>query len=204
MGWAILDSREDNEHTPHEVVRTNIENAKKFYKRTQSEETVDPTLNNFGQRVTLQQGEALHIHAHGHSQGLGGFSAASLATLARAKFGNKGLKGRTIVLHGCNVGSGTFLKDFLRNLADNNLGGWDGTRVFGPTNYLIVNEEGISLVARSGVKAEHLKTRSGQAGKVQKKGVGWKGVTVKNGLIKDIPEGEELRVAVIHAMKKKG
>jgi hypothetical protein len=198
FGWAILDSRA-TKHDDPEIVRSNIELASRYYRG--HEVTTDPDKVKSPQKVNLDDKEPLHIHGHGTDVSLGGFKAASLAQEVLRKFKTDQLKGRTILLHSCEVGSGSFLRDFLRALASNNFKGWHGTTVCGPKRFLIVNEQGVSQVSKPNVKESQLSTRKGQFGNVERKGVDWSGVRVLRGSIQSLTDIQTLNV-VNWAMKR--
>ena len=195
-GWAILDSASADDP---QIVRTNLQNAANYY--TASSVSIDPERVVNPAQIRLGAGEVVHIHGHGTAAGLGGFAAASLAREVLRKFGLAALKGRTILLHGCQVGSGNFLTNFLNALANNNLQGWNKTRVLAPVNLMVVNEQGISMVAKNGVNAGQLTTRAGQRANVQRKGEGWAGIQVVANAIQAIPAGK-IKEIVIVAMKR--
>lgn len=197
FGWAVIDSRSNDDA---EIVRNNLRLSSALYSNQQRVAVVtDPEDVDDVQRVALGNDEPLHIHGHGTDQSLAGFGADSLAREVLRKFTN--LRGRTILLHSCEVGSGQFLRNFLQALANNNFQGWNGTQVLGPERFLVVAENGLSQVSKGGVQENDLKTRKSQQGKLMKKGDGWKGIQVVNQAIQDIPQ-HRIKAIVINAMKK--
>src|SRR6476661_2433155 len=200
FGWAILDSRAA-QHDDPAIVRNNLRLASTYYRAHEVTTDPDRVRDQDLQQVDLADKEPLHIHGHGTNVSLGGFSATSLALQVRRKFPIGKLKGRTILLHSCEVGSGNFLRDFLRALANNNFHGWHGTTVCGPQRFLVVNEQGISQVSKPGVQENTLSTRRGQAGNVKKKGEDWSGMRILSGSIQSLSAIQTLNV-VNWAMKR--
>lgn len=173
--WGVLDSKDKN----NQIVHGNIARATKS---NNADIVTDPNkIKSYQNKVSLSGGEVVHIHAHGAEDRVAGFGANSFATELKKKFAD--LKGRTIMFHSCEVGQKDYLKNLLTALMDDEGKEWDGTRVLAPKRFLIVDNNGISIVSRDGVKESALSTRQGRRGALVKKGEDWTGYKVKGGAI---------------------
>jgi hypothetical protein len=174
FAWAIHDSRDMKRSA---IVDENLRRAQSRY--THVETTTDPEKEE-PKRILLNQGEAIHLHAHGNDEALSGFSADSLGRELQRKFDIEDLAGRTIVLHSCKTGQADFGKGLLEMLlayattADVNLA---GTTVYAPVSFLVVEKDGFSYVAKDNVDESDLRTEQRQD-KLRKAGDGWRGWTV--------------------------
>lgn len=174
FAWALHDSRDMKRS---EIVDENLRRAKSRYSHVET--TIDPEKEE-PERVHLNEGEAIHLHAHGHDEALSGFSADSLGMQLQRKFDIEDLAGRTIVLHSCKTGQGNFGKDLLEmllayaSLAGVNLA---GTKVYAPRNFLVVEKDGFSYVAKDNVDDSELRVEDRKS-KLQNIGEGWRGWTV--------------------------
>jgi hypothetical protein len=154
FGWAVHSGSDSANQRL--IVQNNLTYAGNSYRAT--EETTDPEQVDAPRRVDLQAGEVLHIHAHGNTANVGGFRAKSFATQLIRKFGIDALQGRTIVIHGCEVGAGQSvyarsLLNQLRSSMGSNARALVGTKVITPLRYLTVAPNGVSYVARMGTTA---------------------------------------------------
>lgn len=172
FGWAIHDSR-DMDHS--DVVDENLRRATGRYSGVET--TTDPDKEDDPWQPILQDGEVIHIHAHGHPENVGGFGAPGMARELVRKFQAQGLNGRTIVFHSCEVGQGNFLENLLTNLereAQNRGVKLIGTRAFAPTNFLVVNSDGRSFVAKENALASAMREESTRGSSLRQYGKGWK------------------------------
>jgi hypothetical protein len=172
FAWAIHDSRDMKRK---EIVDENLRRASVRY--THTETSTDPEKEGTPARPFLNPGEAIHLHAHGHDSALSGFSGETLAVQLSRKFDLEDLAGRVIVLHSCNTGQADFGKHLLEMLVS--LGileqvSLTGTIVYAPVNYLVVEDDGLSYVAKTGVDDSQLRVVPRRS-KLQDLGEGWRG-----------------------------
>ena len=144
-------------------------------------------------RAELNPGEAIHLHAHGAEDRLANLSVATLANILKQKFGLAGLAGRSIVLHSCNTGQLTYGADVLSKLVEfgkSERVDLAGTTLYAPENYLVVESDGLSYVAKSGVGLGQLRIEPRKQ-HLQPLGEGWKAWTVNSsgGVVATNPAG---------------
>src|SRR4051812_46016110 len=77
FAWALHDSRDMNKS---DVVDTNLARASVRYGRSETIKDA-PDKVRIISRTLLNEGEAIHLHAHGHDTGLANISAATLANV---------------------------------------------------------------------------------------------------------------------------
>jgi len=200
FAWALHDSRDMSKS---DVVDENLNRAKVRYLRSETINDAPDKVRLFS-RTLLNEGEAIHLHAHGHDTGLANISAATLANVLTAKFGLEALAGRVIVMHSCNTGSKTYGADVLKQLvqfARTDRVSLTGTTVFAPENYLVVEKNGLSYVAKEGVGLGDLRTEPRDQ-HLQPLGDGWKAWTV-NGSGGVVPTDASGVVAVMQVDENK-
>jgi len=184
FAWAIHDSRDMKKSA---VVDENLRKASQRYTHTQT--TSDPEKVDTPDRPFLNPGETIHLHAHGNVDGLSGFGADSLAREVSRKFDLEDLPGRVIVLHSCNTGQKEYGKEVLEELVS--LASYErisltGTTIYAPVNFLVVENDGLSYVAKSGVDDSALREEQ-RSESLQRLGEGWRGWRVTmNGAVEEI------------------
>ncbi|MFN7963126.1 MAG: hypothetical protein U0002_17830 [Thermoanaerobaculia bacterium] len=184
-GWAIHYGQEPE---GQEIVDQNLVRARGGY--IGWETTTDPELVERPRQPILLEGEAIHLHAHGHESALAGFTPASLARELVRKFQARGLAGRTIVLHSCETGQETFPEDLLTHLltlAEQRGVDLAGTTVFAPIRALVVEGNGQSRVAKEGEDPSDLRVEQGRGARLMAFGQGWRGWRVNAyGVVQEI------------------
>ena len=180
-----------------EVVDENLKRAKGKYLHAETITDANAKIDRIS-RTALQRDEAIHLHAHGAEDRLANLGVATLAAVIKKKFGLDSLAGRAIVLHSCNTGQLTYAEDLLKKLVE--LGRTDrveltGATIYAPENYLVVESDGLSYVAKRGVGLGDLRSEDRRRN-LQGLGEGWKAWTVNSsGLV--VPARADGVVAVM-------
>ncbi|HEX6043049.1 MAG TPA: hypothetical protein VFZ22_01070 [Pyrinomonadaceae bacterium] len=178
FGWALHDSED---MVKSEVVDENLKRAKARYLHAETITDANTKIERIS-RTALQRDEAIHLHAHGAEDRLANLGTATLANIIKKKFGLDSLAGRAIVLHSCNTGQLTYAEDLLKKLVE--LGRTDrveltGATIYAPENYLVVESDGLSYVAKRGVGLGDLRSDDRKR-HLQGLGEGWNAWTVNS------------------------
>lgn len=186
--WAVLDSREED----NDIVRNNLS---RFLVDRNIDSTTDTDISGRTFDQVNSGTDPVHLHGHGSSVGFAGLTPQTLASKVQQKFGHS-LKSRSIVFHSCEIGQGNYLRDFLLALiGSGSKNPWKNTRVFGATNLLVVNNDGISQVARDNVTETQLKNSRNLyfSDLVEKKARGWRVAFVSGGSVQvqDVTPGTQ-------------
>jgi hypothetical protein len=174
FGWAIHEGN-DSENS-QKIVNENLRLAGARYAVTET--VTDPEKIEAPQQPILANQEVIHIHAHGHPGSVASFTPKSLAREIVRKFQAQALVGRTIVLHSCETGREDYGEELLEALtaeADDRGVALDGTRVFAPLGYLVVNDDGKSYVSKVNVDSSKLREKETRGPYLRPLGQGWKG-----------------------------
>jgi hypothetical protein len=175
FGWALHDS---DDLSKSKVVDTNLERSQSRYLHAETIYDANKKIDRLS-RANLQPGEAIHLHAHGAEDRLANLSVDTLANVLTSKFGLEGLAGRVIVMHSCNTGHANYGGEVLAKLVElaKNKVDLRGTTVYAPENYLVVESDGLSYVAKNGVGIGDLRLEPRKQ-HLQDLGDGWKAWTV--------------------------
>jgi hypothetical protein len=203
--WGVLDTEDSN----NQIVTGNVT---RFTAQGTGRDTLPKSTDTNVTQGQLQQvgigGGVLHLHGHGREDGFALMSAQTFAQKTIEKFGENALRGRVIVFHSCEVGQQNYLGDYLRALKGNGSGGsWSGTMVFGPTRFLGVNHDGISLVSKAGVTEKQMQGVSDYfSNLMERKARAWRVAYVQGGAVlqEDVTVGSEKYRILKDALSRKG